>query len=215
MKTNEKNNIKSKDKIIEAAKKLFLTQGYAKTTTREIAKEADENLGLIVYYFKTKDKLALQIYQTLLDELYENMNYEHIEYKNSIEELFLSATYAQKELMENDALLKFFWELMLSDIVPTDAHKYTVSLVEKIIDEFELDVSKDDSYKYSVIAKGAEKVLTQKKLKNEMSITFMEINTLTLTTAMLHLGLSMNVIDGALEACMKRLDQRTIETLNT
>lgn len=55
-----KYNPSTKQKIYTVAKKLFLEEGFD-VSSRKIAKEADVNLGLITYYFKTKNNIALMI----------------------------------------------------------------------------------------------------------------------------------------------------------
>ncbi len=44
-------------KIKEAARKVFLEKGFTATKTRDIAEEADINLALLNYYFRSKKKL--------------------------------------------------------------------------------------------------------------------------------------------------------------
>lgn len=52
-----------------AALKLFSSQGYAETSIRTIAKEADISLGLMYNYFKSKEELLLAILQGVFHEL--------------------------------------------------------------------------------------------------------------------------------------------------
>src|SRR5688500_7452128 len=47
----------TEEKIKEAARKVFTKKGYAATRTRDIAEEADINLALLNYYFRSKEKL--------------------------------------------------------------------------------------------------------------------------------------------------------------
>ncbi len=49
--------------ILESAVALFLEQGYAKTTTAQIANRAGCNQALVHYYFRTKDKLFDKIFE--------------------------------------------------------------------------------------------------------------------------------------------------------
>lgn len=44
-------------KIKETATKLFFEKGYEGTTIRDIVKEADTNVALLNYYFRSKEKL--------------------------------------------------------------------------------------------------------------------------------------------------------------
>jgi TetR/AcrR family transcriptional regulator len=48
--------------ILQAAEGLFLTKGFAMTSTTEIAKAVGCNQALIHYYFRTKDKLFEAIF---------------------------------------------------------------------------------------------------------------------------------------------------------
>ena len=48
-------------RIKEAARKLFLAKGYRHTTIREIAEEAEINLAMLNYYYRSKDRLFQQI----------------------------------------------------------------------------------------------------------------------------------------------------------
>lgn len=57
-------------KIKEAAKRLFIQKGYAATRTREIAEEAEVNLALLNYYFRSKEKLFNEIMVDSIREIF-------------------------------------------------------------------------------------------------------------------------------------------------
>jgi len=61
------------ERLIKAAREAFLTQGVDGASLREIAAEAGTSLGMITYYFPTKDDLFLavleQAYPKLLADL--------------------------------------------------------------------------------------------------------------------------------------------------
>lgn len=48
--------------ILDVAERLFLQKGYAMTSTTDIAKEVGCNQSLVHYYFRTKEKLFMQIF---------------------------------------------------------------------------------------------------------------------------------------------------------
>lgn len=52
----------TEEKILEAAKQIFTQKGYAGARMNEIALTADINKGLLHYYFKTKEKLFLAVF---------------------------------------------------------------------------------------------------------------------------------------------------------
>lgn len=60
MRNEEKN---TEQAILEAAEELFLEQGFAQTTTKQIAQRAGCNQALLHYYYRTKDNLFVQIFE--------------------------------------------------------------------------------------------------------------------------------------------------------
>lgn len=50
-------DLSTEEKIITAARKLFTQKGFDAVKTRDIAKEANINLALLNYYFRSKEKL--------------------------------------------------------------------------------------------------------------------------------------------------------------
>ena len=60
----------TEEKIIEAARKVFLEKGYAATRTRDIAEEAGINLALLNYYFRSKEKLFQLVMVENLQQLF-------------------------------------------------------------------------------------------------------------------------------------------------
>lgn len=66
----------AEQKILAAARKVFLNQGYAGARMQAIADEAGQNKALLHYYFRSKEKLyrevfdpAYQRFRTALDQL--------------------------------------------------------------------------------------------------------------------------------------------------
>lgn len=55
-------------KIKEAANELFATHGLKGTTMRMVAEKAEVNVALVNYYFRSKDKLFISIFEERLDE---------------------------------------------------------------------------------------------------------------------------------------------------
>ncbi len=62
----EKDSTTSRSRLVAAARELFYEQGYAATTLAQISTKSGVNNGLITYYFGTKSKLALEIYNLFL-----------------------------------------------------------------------------------------------------------------------------------------------------
>lgn len=58
-------DLSTEEKILEAAKKVFLRDGYHGARMEDIAKEAAVNKALVHYYFRNKEKLFEAIFQEL------------------------------------------------------------------------------------------------------------------------------------------------------
>ena len=56
-------------KILEVSLKLFQTEGFGKTTMRDIAKKCGIALGTTYNYFPTKEHLALFFFESALDDV--------------------------------------------------------------------------------------------------------------------------------------------------
>src|ERR671912_1653116 len=50
-----------KDRILHAARDRFLTEGVEGASLRQIAREAGTSIGMVYYYFPTKDDLFLGV----------------------------------------------------------------------------------------------------------------------------------------------------------
>lgn len=56
-------DLSTEEKIKDAAKKIFLEKGFGSATTRDIAECAETNIALVNYYFRSKEKLFLEIFR--------------------------------------------------------------------------------------------------------------------------------------------------------
>ncbi len=95
----------TEEKIIDAARKLFTQKGFSATRTRDIAEEADINLALLNYYFRSKQNLFQIIIEEKFDELFGIINpilsNSEICLEEKIETLVMNYT---KMLLENEDL---------------------------------------------------------------------------------------------------------------
>jgi TetR/AcrR family transcriptional regulator len=59
----------SRDQILDAAERLFAAQGFARTTIKQIGREAGVNSALLYYYFEDKERLYREVLQRLVADL--------------------------------------------------------------------------------------------------------------------------------------------------
>jgi AcrR family transcriptional regulator len=60
-------------RILHAARERFLFEGVDGASLRNIAKDAGTNIGMVYYYFKTKDDLFLAVLEEVYGRLLEDM----------------------------------------------------------------------------------------------------------------------------------------------
>ena len=67
------NNINTEQRILEAAKQVFMQKGMKVATTQEIADIAGVNKALLHYYFRNKEKLHLAVFQDIMKTYMPNL----------------------------------------------------------------------------------------------------------------------------------------------
>lgn len=79
-------SIKTKEKIRNMAYQLFCEKGYFKTTTNEIAKEAEVSIGSLYFYYRDKDMILVEIldrYNESFLKVHESMNIQLESYREN------------------------------------------------------------------------------------------------------------------------------------
>ena len=59
----QKTDVSMEEVILEAATRLFVAQGFAATSTTQIAREVGCNQALVHYYYRTKERLFTAIFE--------------------------------------------------------------------------------------------------------------------------------------------------------
>ncbi|MBK6976902.1 MAG: TetR/AcrR family transcriptional regulator [Cytophagaceae bacterium] len=113
-KEREKEEMKAR--ILDAAKKLFLENGFEKTSIRNIAEEIEYSPGTIYLYFKDKNDLLFALHQQAFGGLMESfMNVATVE--DPFERLIALGHQYLKFAFENPEM----YELMFLLIAPMEA----------------------------------------------------------------------------------------------
>jgi TetR/AcrR family transcriptional regulator len=66
-------DISTEEHIKAVARAVFIEKGFDATTTRDIAKEADTNVALINYYFRSKEKLFQDIFEDVAKDFFSSL----------------------------------------------------------------------------------------------------------------------------------------------
>ena len=80
-------NINTEQRILEAAKQVFMQKGMKAATTQEIADIAGVNKALLHYYFRTKEKLHLAVFQDVMNNNLPGMTGLMVAYKPLVQRI--------------------------------------------------------------------------------------------------------------------------------
>ncbi|MFC6323921.1 TetR/AcrR family transcriptional regulator [Companilactobacillus baiquanensis] len=91
MATNKKRKEQKKETILNAATKVFISNGYKKTSVAEIAKEADSSQVTLYKYFPSKIELAREVMIKMIIDGYagydEQLEKSNLSFKEKVEEI--------------------------------------------------------------------------------------------------------------------------------
>ena len=129
----------TEEKIKKAARKVFMQKGYAATRTRDIAEEAEINLALLNYYFRSKEKLFHEVMMEKIQQFFGILlpviNDPSTKLEKKIELMVSSYT---DMLMENPDLPLFILSEMkgrsdnISKILPVQKITGKVSFIQQL-----------------------------------------------------------------------------------
>ncbi|WP_160714233.1 TetR/AcrR family transcriptional regulator [Chitinophaga solisilvae] len=125
----EKRDASTEERILAAARTVFTKKGYAGTKVRDIAAEADINLSLVNYYFRSKEKLFQVIMQETVQQLIGDVSRIFDKEETSLEEkVGALADHYVNLLLKNPDFPLFLVNEILSgnDIFSSHAKKETL-----------------------------------------------------------------------------------------
>jgi AcrR family transcriptional regulator len=194
-KTENKGNKKSA-RILEAASELFLNKGYTDVTLREIAKKADVNLGLIPYYFTSKETLGKEVSLFMIEQLYQvvSVNESYLNNLPKAEQLYISTFLGYLYMEAIPGYSRFYIELISSTEIADVPSQTFIKKTWSVINEYGLEITEAENKIYLAILKGAERLLLVKRFREEITITYEGILDLVLSNYFFNIGLSKNTI---------------------
>ncbi len=178
--------------ILDAASQLFLEKGYTAVTMREIARTAGVNLGLLSYYYGSKEKLAEVVFQRVKDKAFYDARSVDLEMLGSAERLYVQTILGQKSIRKNwsEAARRFYFEYMSA----TRGNYYVSDSFEKmsweVIREYNRKVTLSQNEGYLTAVAGAEQMLMLRSINNEIHMTDEDILDLVISNYFYNIGLN-------------------------
>jgi len=116
---------KTKKRIIECARKLFVEKGYNNVTVDEIINEANSSKGGFYNHFKTKEDLVYSMVP-MVDEIYIDFFKLSNNYQNTMEKITIFISYVFS-IMEHEIGLEFMSVIYSSQIKDLNTVRFLTS----------------------------------------------------------------------------------------
>lgn len=104
----------AREKILETAKRLFSSQGYANTSLSQVAKEAEVSKALIFWHFENKETLFRTAVQRTLEPYFINV-VDELEGLSEVDQIMRLIDEYYDFVSRNLYSVKFFLSLILRD----------------------------------------------------------------------------------------------------
>lgn len=191
--------IETKKTIFTLSKKLFYELGYQKTTMRLIAKEANIPIGLISYYFKSKENIIYEIYADYIKNIFAVIDEATNGNINSIllRQIVGLRIYYQN-ILGNKQASKFNYELTIKQSNYTILFNDVKKTYLKILDEFNVYISKEECDAYIIAEFGARQELLLSYYRGEMELSIQDLVSIIASIAPRLFQIDYNIINSHL-----------------
>lgn len=150
----QKNDKKTKTLILNTSKELFITQGYEKTTIRQIITKAGVTTGSLYHFFTNKEDILLSIIKDYFIEIINQSTKYATEYNEPLLifplDVFINFHLLKKYKNLAELYLTVYNSILASNFII----ETTSTMTSKWFDEYTPSFTQSDYYNRSVLMKG-------------------------------------------------------------
>lgn len=199
----EKSNDTAK-KILNAAYTLYIEKGFSSVTNRDVAAYAGVNLGLITYYFASKEKLGAEVMRLVNDKTYRKASLLIDSELSCAEKLYIQTILIWKLFNPQEySFIKDFTRKHSIYTVSDAFHQLSLDVIEY----YNLNISTAENNLYFTALKGAELALFLKYNRKELDITTENIVDTIISNYFFNIGLPNEEITSIIANSKKILDK--------
>ncbi len=186
------NENETSKKILDTAYQLFVKNGYRGVTNRDIAAAADVNLGLITYYFGSKENLANRVLMLINDKAYARAFAHDLTGEDSACKLYAYTELLWQHFDPQESAFAFEMVLTSRDHHISDTF---YNLANQVIDDYGLSVTAAQNEVYMMALKGAEISLVASISRGEINLQHRDVTELVMRNYFFNIGLGRDDID--------------------
>lgn len=151
--------IETREKIFQSAKKMFYVYGYKNATIAKIASDANVPIGLVNYYFKKKDILALA-YSQFIHNIRKSIDDQiGSQIENPLQKHIVFTKIFYTIMLGNDNNRELYKEIFINRLVAADASDLIAYNLMDIVKTFDIDISETIFRRLIIAEYGARREL--------------------------------------------------------
>lgn len=191
--------------IIEKASELFISQGYEKTTIRQIATACNLGRGHLYYYFKKKEEIILYLYKSLIEKIYDYINRKHsMELEPLVSYAIIQYIYIYI-ISKDQEIFRIYIESSGIDSIRNEYIEILKEILKDKIEHKNYNFTEKDINLSIIIGSAGESELLRRYCNKENDLNLEDIITSIIKTRLLLLNIdsdSVNdIINKAIDKC--------------
>ncbi|MEG0508176.1 MAG: TetR/AcrR family transcriptional regulator [Eubacterium sp.] len=200
---------RTRENIVNVAKDLFYHNGYNNTGIQDIAEKAEVKLGTMTYYFKKKNNLVSEIYNTYFMELYNDV----AELLGKEATLFAKYCYTlvllYNSILEDSGNARFYYEIMAKNVNRKELLYLTKTFNRSCLDFFNKTYDEYELNAFTIGNFGAQKKIFMDYYEHEIFYPKGEILRYLVTNAFKMIAIDRDTIDNTYDQALVFLENWT------
>lgn len=199
--------------IIKEASKLFIQQGYTKTTIRQIATVCNLGRGHLYYYFNKKEDIILYLYKNLIEQIYTYINKSTKQTLDPLISYAMTQSIYIKTIATNESLFRMYIEASEIDTLRKEYLNTLRDILNKYLGELNFKFDSNDINLSIIIGSAGEDELLRRFYNNDTNLSLDEIIKSTIKTRLLLLNIHQEDVNSILIKSQLEINNISIDEI--
>lgn len=199
--------------IIKEASKLFIQQGYTKTTIRQIATVCNLGRGHLYYYFNKKEDIILYLYKNLIEQIYTYINKSTKQTLDPLISYAMTQSIYIKTIATNEYLFRMYIEASEIDTLRKEYLNTLRDILNKYLRELNFKFDSNDINLSIIIGSAGEDELLRRFYNNDTNLSLDEIIKSTIKTRLLLLNIHQEDVNSILIKSQLEINNISIDEI--
>lgn len=184
MNIREANALVTKRRIIRISRRLFLEQGYDKTSVRQIVHKSGLSTGTLYHFFKNKEEILLSGLHDALVDISRLTDRIAVECQEPLLRYALDVALATCEILKDKKLLNLYKAISQTASVDHAVINIKVNKMKKLLHDVNLHFSDKAIHSKILATHGATKALMMAAINEQIPVSAEDIYSLIINMAL-------------------------------